>query len=165
MLQIIEKMRDLNFRQLMEVYEEGNMENGDEMFPDAPESQRILLAEQAFYQYLNECFFTTLRAVYALWVEDGRYISALRLEPYQDGLLIEALETMPSFRNRGYAKALLTEVKKYAGHNKLYSHVSKKNRASLKTHEACGFYRILEHAIYADGSVFSTSCTFCSQDA
>lgn len=163
MLTVIRNLRDLNFRQLMDVYEEGNLENAREMFPYVPETQWPLLAEQSFYQYLKECFFPTAGAAYAVWEVEGRYVSALRLEPYRDGLLIEALETAPALRKQGYASALLRAVKEMAGNQKLYSHVSKRNKASLRTHEACGFFRILEHAVYADGSVLSNCCTFCSR--
>ena len=160
MLHWIRKLKDLDFRQLMEVYEEGNLESAAEFYPEAPENQQLLLAEQAFYQYLRECFFPTEGAVYAVWVENGRYVSALRLEPYQDGLLLEALETAPAHRRKGYAAALVTAVLQELGGRKVYSHVGKRNTASLKVHEKCGFQRIAEHAVYADGSVARSACTF-----
>lgn len=164
MLTLIYHMKDLNFRQLMDVYEEGNLENGRQMFPYEPEGQWPLLAEQSFYQYLKECFFPTKGAAYAVWTAQGRYVSALRLEPYRDGLLIEALETAPAMRRQGYASALLLAVKNWAGDQTLYSHVSKKNLPSLQTHLSCGFHRIMEHAVYADGSVLTNCCTFCSRE-
>lgn len=163
MLQLINRMGDLNFRQLMDVYEEGNLENAAEFFPHEPKEQWLLLAEQSFHQYLRECFFRTEGALYAVWLENGSYVSALRLEPYQDGLLLEALETKPSERKKGYASELLRAVLDYVGETKVYSHVGKRNSASLRTHEKCGFRRILEHAVYADGSVFTSCCTFCSR--
>ena len=54
-------MRELNFAQLMEVYAESNRENGDEFYPHMPEGQRLLQAEQDFYQYLRESFFKRLK--------------------------------------------------------------------------------------------------------
>lgn len=163
MLYWAKKLRDLDFRQLMDVYEEGNLENGNDRWPEEPAGQQLLMAEQAFYQYLKECFFPTEGAVYAVWVAEGRYVSALRLEPYQDGLLLEALETAPDQRKKGYAEALIKGVLREMGDRKIYSHVGKRNTASLKTHEKCGFHRILEHAAYADGSVLPNACTFCSR--
>ena len=163
MLKIAEKLDQLSFRQLMDVYEESNRENGEVRYPNLSENRQILEAEQDFYQYLRECFFTTNGAFYALWVEDETYVSALRLEPYEDGLLLEALETAPDHRQRNYAKALIREVLHYVGDTKVYSHVHKKNIPSLRTHEACGFYRILEYARYIDGSFRENSCTFCSK--
>lgn len=163
MLYIAEKMKALDFRQLMDVYEEGNMENAAAFFHREPKEQWILLAEQSFHQYLKECFFRTEGAKYCIWIIEDKYVSALRLEPYQDGLLLEALETKPDSRRMGYASALVAEVLRSVGDQKIYSHVSKRNTASLRTHEKCGFRRILEHAVYADGSVFSNSCTMCSK--
>ena len=163
MLYLAESMHKLDFRQLMDVYAEGNLENAREMFPQESEEQGILLAEQDFYQYLRECFFSTPGAFYGVWVVDGRYVSALRLEPYQDGMLLEALETKPECRGNGYAADLVSSVLKQLPGRRIYSHVSKRNKASLRVHEKCGFHRILEHAVYADGSVLSTSCTLCTE--
>lgn len=163
MLIIVNKMSQLNFRQLMDVYEEANLQQGRLLFPHESPARWSLLAEQDFHQYLRECFFGTPGAIYALWQESGRYVSALRLEPYFDGLLIEALETLPAERGKGYAGKLLTAVKGHYCEVRLYAHVDKKNLPSMRVHERCGFYRILEHAVYADGSVLSSSCTYCSQ--
>ena len=93
MLKLATRMRELNFYALMDVYREGNEENGAAAYPRADEAEQLLLAEQDFYQYLRESFFQTEGAFYAVWTEKGYYVSALRLEPYQDGLLLEALET------------------------------------------------------------------------
>lgn len=163
MLKIVEKLEDLRFRQLMDVYAESVLDNGQEHYPRLSENLQILEAEQDFYQYLRDCFFATEGAFYALWIQDDTYVSALRLEPYEDGLLLEALETGPDHRQRNYAKALIREVLHYVGDTKVYSHVHKKNIPSLRTHEACGFYRILEYARYIDGSFRENSCTFCSK--
>ena len=161
MLVVIHSMRELNFGQLMAVYEESNRKNGKEFWPEQPEGQRILRAEQDFYQYLRESFFQTEGAFYAVWTEKGYYVSALRLEPYQDGLLLEALETAPEYRCKGYASTLIRAVQELPEIEKIYAHVHKKNTASLRTHKNCGFRRILEHAVYIDGSVRTNSCTLC----
>jgi RimJ/RimL family protein N-acetyltransferase len=163
MLRIVKRMGELDFAALMEIYEEGNRENGEELWPGLPEGLQLLNAEQAFHQYLRECFFVTPEAVYCIWQEEGRSVSALRLEPYQDGLLLEALETAPDSRRKGYAGALITAVLEAFGERKIYSHVSKRNTPSLRVHEKCGFRRIAEHAVYADGSVMQNHVTFCSR--
>ena len=161
MLHIFEKLRDLSFSGLMEVYEEGNRENAEEFWPDLDASQQMIRAEQEFYQYLREIFFPTDQARYYVWEEEGRYLSALRLEPYRDGMLLEALETHPQYRRKGYASRLIRAVQEVCPGMKIYSHVGKRNAPSLKTHESCGFRRISEQAVYADGSVNSRSCTLC----
>ena len=161
MLLIVEKLKDLSFSQLMDVYEEGNRENGEEFWPDLDPAQQMLQAEQEFYQYLRQVFFPTANARYYIWEEKGQYVSALRLEPYRDGMLLEALETAPAQRKKGYAFQLIQAVQAACPEHKIYSHVSKRNAASLGTHEKCGFRRIADHAVYADGSVNSRSYTLC----
>ena len=161
MLIIAEKLRELSFGKLMEVYREGNLNNGQERWPDEPEARQIALAEEDFYNYLQQVFFKTDGARYLIWEERGKYISALRLEPYRDGLLLAALETHPEMRNRGYGSKLLLAALTQTGNAKIYSHVNKKNHASLCTHEKSGFERILEYAVYADGSVNDRCWTLC----
>ena len=159
MLLICRKLRELDFGQLMSVYVESNRENGEEFWPALPNGQQILQAEQDFYQYLRECFFTTEGAFYGVLVEKGQYVSALRLEPYRDGLLLEALETAPEHRQKGYAKELIRAVLEQPEVHKVYAHVHKGNRASIRAHLGCGFVRSLEYAVYVDGSVHNNSCT------
>lgn len=161
MLIVAKSLKELSFGKLMEIYIEGNLENAQEFWPDEPEGRQIALAEQEFYNYLQQVFFCTPGASYLIWEEEGRYVSALRLEPYQDGLLLEALETAPQHRRRGYAARLVQAALEHAGQVKIYSHVGKRNTASLRTHEKCGFARILEYAVYADGSVNDRCCTLC----
>lgn len=161
MLHLVKSMKELDFAALMDVYVAGNRENGFINYPDESESRQLFLAEQDFHQYLRECFFPTEGAFYALWVLSGKYVSALRMEPYRDGLLLAALETMPQYRRRGFATALLQEILGLYGDQKIYSHVHKGNTASRKTHQKCGFRIVLDHAVYADGSVLQNSYTFC----
>lgn len=161
MLILARSIRDLSFSRLMEVYIEGNLENAEEFYPDLTEGQKLMQAEQDFYQYLNKVFFRTSDAVYAIWEEQGTYVSALRLEPYRDGLLLEALETAPPSRRQGYAVELIRAVQEQFPNQRVYSHVSKKNAASLQVHEKCGFRRISEYAVYIDGSVNRRACTLC----
>ena len=148
MLLIAKRLEELDFPALMDIYIEGNREKADE-YGDGG----LLQAEREFYDYLREDFFWQRDAFYAVWVEQGKYVSALRLEPYKDGWLLEALETAPADRKRGCAKALMGSVLEMMGQSVIYSHVSKRNEASLRTHYACGFVKHLDHVVYLDGSV------------
>lgn len=149
MLLTAKKLGDLSFSQLMEVYIEGNRQRGCS----------LLEAEQEFYDYLSQVFFSIPGAVYYVWEEGGSYVSALRLEPYRDGLLLEVLETAPQCRCRGYARRLIREVQALYPDAVLYSHVHKHNRASLAVHGSCGFQKTLDYARCIDGSVLRTSVT------
>ena len=156
MLSVIRSLRELNFSQLMDVYLEGNLDK-------AEEGLSLLEAEQDFYRYLQEVFFPTPGAVYCIWSEDGCYVSALRLEPYRDGWLLEALETAPKHRRRGYGRRLLEAVTQMPEFTRIYSHIHRNNTASLGLHEVCGFRRILDYGVYIDGSVNRHTFTYVYQ--
>lgn len=159
MLKLIGNMRDLDFPSLMNVYMEGNLEK-------AASYGGLLQVEEDFRIYLREDFFPVQGAFYALWEVRGTPVSALRMEPYRDGWLLEALETAPEYRNRGYAKTLVAAVLREMenrGVVKVYSHVVKSNTLSLKTHYACGFRDVLDYAVYIDGTVTRQACTLCWQ--
>lgn len=161
MLQVVNRLSQLNFAALMDVYQEGNAENAEDFWPDMAEGQRLIRAEQEFYAYLKDVFFATEGAVYCVWLYEKAYVCALRLEPYKDGWLLEALETHPSLRRRGFAKQLIASVQALGNFDVIYAHVHKKNIPSLAVHRSCGFQRIDELAAYIDGSVNYRACTLC----
>ena len=160
MLLVCDCLKQLDFSALMALYEEGNRENGEDLYPDLPAGQQLLRAEQDFYAYLHSGFFTQPGDLYCIWEESGEYVSALRLERYADGLLLEALETHPAHRRRGWAEKLIRAVQDYIGGEKLYSHISHRNGPSIAVHQKCGFRKISDSARYADGSVNSRCGTY-----
>lgn len=165
MLKIFDGIEKLDFRQLMDVYEEWNRDNGAALYPGLSNNLQILYAEQDFYCFLKE-FFTVDNAKYYVWEHDGRYRAALRMEPYMDGWLLEALETSPSERRKGYATDLILSTIAIIDQNsniKLYSHIKKENIASLTVHKNCGFSIIAPDAIFIDGSHHMDSYTLMFQ--
>jgi len=164
MLKLFFSLRELDAEQLMAVYIEGNRENGAENYPDDSETMQIMKAEVDFISYLRDEFFRHNGSLYAVWEVDGHYKAALRLEPYRDGLLLEALETAPEARRQGYAFLLINAVLDYlrsSGHETIYSHIRKTNIPSLGVHQKCGFTKISDSATYVDGTVTQRSCTMC----
>lgn len=163
MLIVAKTLAQLDYDQLMTVYKETNLENGRKIAPYDSASRQQQIAEDLFYNYLRECFYDRKGAIYCILSRNNQYISALRVEPYQDGLLIEALETVPHLRKQGYAGKLLSLMKEYLcehGGTVLYSHVSKKNHASQSVHEKAGFRRICDFAAYIDGSISNRAYTY-----
>ena len=155
MLIIAKSMRDLRIGELMEVYAQSNLEKTSD-WPNLPKGFALQLAEQDFRQYLQEVFFRTQGAICGIWQVNGKYVSALRLEPYRDGLLLEGLETAPDFRRKGYAAMLIQAVQQFLreqGAVKLYSHVEKRNIASLNTHFSCDFQIVSDCAVYINGNM------------
>ena len=146
MLKLIYSMADLDTEQLLNVYKEHAWDERD------------------FLSYLREDFFCQKGAFYAVWIEGTVYKSAVRLEPYRDGLLLHSLETEPTGRRRGYAVALMDSLLTYLGttaSKRIYSHVNKRNRASLALHKKCRFEIISDSATYIDGTVTQYCYTLC----
>lgn len=163
MLKVFQSSQQLNMAQLQHVYEQSIIEAGKENYSYLPEHLQFLRATEDFYDYVD-FFLKDADSLYAIWMPDGVCGAALRLEKYRDGYLISGLETALTARRRGYATALIHAVQEYLsqfGTYRLYSHVDKKNIVSLTVHEKCGFYQILDHAVFIDGSVSHRSCTLC----
>ena len=155
MLKIYNCLADIDFRQLMDVYEEWNRINGKSVYGKFPANLQMLYSEQDFYAYLVE-FFREPSARYAVWIHDGRYVSALRLEAYNNGLLLNALETRLDTRNCGFAKMLIKSVLndlRSKGSGVLYSHIQKNNAISIRAYLSCGFSVFSDSAVYLDGTI------------
>lgn len=143
MLHGFDRFEDMDFNALMKLYREGNLENGAYFYPAESKERQLTLAEQDCLKYLKQDFFAKPGVRYWVWEEGGAYISALRLEPMEQGLLLEALETEPSHRCRGYARALLAAVlRELPKDSTVYSVVSDDNEASLRAHKSCGFLAV-----------------------
>ena len=149
MLLRIMKYCDLDGRKLMDVYSESSYENTDYFFPDeADKNAAVRKVEAGFLDFLKNDFFNLTDAAYWILEIDGIWVSALRTCRVQKGLYyLEALETRPDHRRKGYGAILLSSVAdslKKDGPFRLCSCVSKRNIASLKTHEKCGFLIVSE---------------------
>lgn len=143
---------DIDERKLMDVYSESNAENADYFYPDETDkAAAVKKVEARFMEFLKDEFYHYPEAAYWILEENGMWTSALRTCRIREGLYyLEALETRPDQRKKGYGALLLSyvieELKKY-GPFRLCDCVSKKNAALLKTHEKCGF-RILSDTGY-----------------
>ncbi|MBE7001375.1 MAG: GNAT family N-acetyltransferase [Ruminococcaceae bacterium] len=157
-------MNELNTEQLLAVYRDENQTKGRIFYPDASPFEQLMQVEEDFLSYLREDFFCQKDAFYAL-LDDGKsYCSAVRLEPYKDGMLLEGIATIHDKRRQGYAAQLLTDVLTFlrtTRYARVYAHVAKNNIASMKLHKKCGFQEISDFAAFIDGSVSHQSCTLC----
>lgn len=154
MLRIYSSSKELHIGKLMALYSEDLIHNTP--------SRNMLKAEQDFYGFIID-FLREKQNDYWIWEIDGCYVSALRTEPYRDGILLAGLVTESSLRKRGYAKSLISETLQYLGSQgckKVYSHIHRDNFPSIQTHYACGFQLLHQHAALLDGSVNSQYYTF-----
>lgn len=144
MLLEFDTLEGLDPARFMEIYREGNEENAAYFYPDAEDkAEAIRKVEADFLDYLRRDFFSREGSRYLILEEKGLWVSALRLYFVEEGLwYLEALETRPDCRRQGYGAKILTEALEYLkgkGPFRLADCVSKRNVASLKTHEKCGF--------------------------
>lgn len=144
MLLKITEYRELDERKLMDVYAESNFENTEYFYPDEPDKRAaVQKVEAGFLDFLKNEFFRQPEAAYWVFEENGVWISALRTCRIREGLYyLEALETRPDQRKKGYGSLLLpgvVEAFKKEGSFRLCDCVGKKNTASLKTHKKSGF--------------------------
>ena len=141
MLLVADKISELSIEQLTNVYGKN----------------------QAVIEYIQQDFFVENGTLCCVWQDHGKYYSVLRLEPYLDGVLITGLETDPTQRRRGYGRRLMQSVIDYLSDknlNRVYSHIEKRNKASIALHQQIGFVQILDYAKYIDGTVSANSATF-----
>lgn len=150
MLCCYSSVAELNVRQLMDVY--------DQSLSDGVDLGIARLNKER--DFLNDlyAFFSCDDAKLYTWQQGEKYCAALRLEPYRDGFLISCLETAPHQRRAGYGSSLLRSVIKKVT-KPVYVHIEKCNKASISLHMKCDFVKILDHAVYVDGSVYQSSCT------
>ena len=148
MLKLAHCAGELRYSQVMNVYLEDNLAKAGGSYGPA-----LLEKEQEFFDYLRQVFFRTSGAVCAIWEERGVYRSALRLEPYRDGLLMAGLETAPEHRRKGYARCLVEAVLAEFGDQTIYSHIARDNLPSIRLHERTGFRKIRDGALCIDGSM------------
>ena len=147
MLKICKSLCDLDFDKLCRTFD----------YDENCSTQRRKL-----YEYLSDDFFRRRGSFYAVWILNDEYVSSLRMEPFEDGLLLEALQTRSSDRRKGYAKKLLNGVLNsniIAGKLPVYAHIYRNNHASKKLHSACGFRPHLDYARFIDGTTSANACT------
>lgn len=149
MLITITQPHEFDDSKLMAIYAEGNLENTDYFYPEIKDKdEAVKKVENDFCSFIKNEFLNG-KNLYYVWKENGVWVSALRLH-YVDSnfYYLEALETHPLYRRKGYAAKLLTAVineMKSKGSFKICDCVGKKNTASLNTHRKCGFRIVSEN--------------------
>ncbi len=152
MLLEFKKMTEEELHRLThDVYPEGCLINAKWRYPDKIDLSAAIEEEANYFAaFLREKFFAKENNTYYVLEVDGQWVSALRLTKLDDFYYLEALETPPLQRKKGYASRILNEVidhLKQDGVVIIRDNVAKENEASLATHYKCGFRVELEEAV------------------
>jgi len=150
MLKLYSRYSELDIKLILNVYK-------DAISRDYPTRSTWESPEALFLDDLR-IFFKATNSRLAVWEHENVPVSALRLEAYKDGFLISCLETPPRLRRKGYAMLLMKAVVA-SGVGPFYAHVAKDNIPSLRLHEKAGFMKLSDHAVFVDGSVYSSALT------
>lgn len=138
------------YRMVREVYPEGSLEIAREKYPQLEDlSEAISEEERYFVSFLHKFMASEQNRYYVLEM-DGAWVSALRLTKLEGFYYLEALETAPQHRKKGYAAILIRKVcslLKQQNNVVIRSNVNKSNMASLATHKKCGFRIELENGV------------------
>lgn len=143
-IEIVDSFDRIDGRKLMELYAESNEENAEFFYPGLQDKREALkIIEADYLNYLKNDFFSAAGNLYVIFEADGIWLSALRLYRIKDRFYyLEALETYPEHRRKGYGAYLLDgllNVLKAQGPFQSCDCVGKQNRVSLSVHEKCGF--------------------------
>ena len=159
MVRYLGSLEQIRYSDLMELYEESIRFAAKNEYPHEDENAAVFSAQNDFYQYMLQIFFPTKGAFCAVWEVKGRPVSILRMEPYEDGLLLNGLETALDYRRRGYGENLVNAVLAQCG-CKVYSHVRRTNSSSMELHKKAGFSIFMDSCKYLDGSTDPNGVTF-----
>lgn len=150
MLIRIDRLSGPDGRKLMDLYREGNLENAEYFYPEITDREAgIRKVEEEFLRYIRDDFLKKEGNAYYVLEADSVWVSALRLYRVKEGLYyIEALETHPDLRKRGYASMLLKLVTESLREKedsfRVRDCVRKRNLPSVKTHLKSGFRIVSE---------------------
>lgn len=150
MLLKFEKMsKEDMYRMVHSVYIEASYENAKEKYPESEDLTEAMKQEEIYFveKFLGK-FMSKNKNSYYVLEENGVWVSALRLTKLDGYYFMEALETAPAYRKKGYAEKLISEVIMHLGEGAVIrSNVRKTNIASLAIHKKCGFVIEQENGI------------------
>ena len=138
------KIDGLDLEKLMDIYEESNLENLSMVKPDNEDiSDKNILYQKvrtSYKSYIKNEFLKDGKNHLAILKDEKTYLAALRIYDEGDFYFLEALETRPEYRRRGYGESLLREVFSLLKKgSEIRSEVSLSNKKSLDLHKKLGF--------------------------
>lgn len=141
------KIDDIDLEKLMDLYEESNWENlsmvkdlvGDN-FDDFDENYLYEIVRKSYGDYISKDFLKVEKNFLAILIDGDKYLAGLRIFDEGEFFLLEALETNPKYRRRGYGERLVREViNLLTKGTEIRSEVAISNKKSLALHKKIGF--------------------------
>ncbi len=132
-------------------------------YPDVTDLTTAIQQEEDSFVCFLQDFFTLPENTYYVLEKDNMPVSAARLSKINDFYYLEALETPPQYRKKGYASELLNEMITHLhqqGSVDIRDCVSKTNTASLATHKMRILY-CRENGIHYPSIRLITKLTVC----
>ena len=149
MLERIENVNEQVIEKMFLLYAE-SMADMEREFKDRDEM------EASYAAFLKE-FIENPKQMVFVETEEKQWVCGLRAVESEPGKwFLEAVETMPGYRNRGYGKKLIphvTELLKGIGAKKIDCIIGKSNLSSIKMHSDCGFKETKEPPVNCWGEL------------
>ncbi len=161
---LLYSMDEVNINEFLEIFKESSKENALEWYPESTAEEALEKYENGFLEYMRDTFWKEKGAL-ALLSWKGRYVSSLRLYTKDENtFLMEALETKPDCRKKGFASEIIRRTiscleEKY-DRIELISYTGKHNIASQHTHAAAGMKNIRDYWENEQGERDETQLTF-----
>ena len=155
MLLAIRSISGVDSMGIQAVYAQTIQRIAQERYGKQRKNTAISLAKEQILEDLRN-FFSQKYATLYVWIPEGIPVAALRIEQFDDGLLLSCLETAPDARGKGHATDLVRHTLRdlaEKGYSRVYSHIAHGNIASYRVHEVNGFRIIKNSARLLDGTV------------
>lgn len=158
-LLVFKDFESVDAEQFLNIYKESSADNAQKWFPELEKAEALKEYENGFLGFMKNDFFSGGGLLFII-ADCGCYVSALRLyEKAPAEYYLEALETNPDCRKKGYGREVLLQLQRYLkNHSKSYiltAHVEKTNIPSLKAHKSAGFEITADYVI-EDGEKIDT---------
>ena len=160
MVSVIDEIDKLDFLKICDVYKDDLERKRKIRHRLIAKSEGATLVKQEYLRYLEDVFFGQYNGKLFVYQDYDRYLSAVCIEPFKDGLLLDSLVTVPEARRRGYAKKLIDYALDYCKTRPVYAHIHYNNKASRLLHEKIGFSLLCEYAHMLDGSIRNDHFTY-----
>ncbi len=140
---VFDSFNEVNADEFLKIYKESSMDNSVRWYPALNAKDALKKYEAGYLEYMQNEFFINGRRLFVL-ADKAHYYCALRMTELSSGkYYLEALETNPAFRKKGFGKELILQTEKLLKEQNseltIISHVEKDNVASLNTHFSAGF--------------------------